>query len=365
MTGNQTGNLQKQKYASLVEMLEGLEGRTAIELQRTPDPDAMGAAMAIQHICSIVNPELEMDITHYSRLSHPMNILMKKKLDIQMRCYNNGSPSPDDYDNFIFVDHSGKTSQWFSNGRMSYERVVCIVDHHDVNEALPEGMNGNLRHLDRRVVGASCSIITDYFMNGLMDDLKMEDDFTRTAAGLMLGIRSDTKYLIKNSKQLDHKAHSYLSDFIDVKDIDEIENPQWPSRWISIQGRAMVSRETRNGMTVAMADYITPEEHDALAVAADQLLMEECTQTAVVVGIQPEIYDITVRSKSPTLEMSDFLKERFGHIEGARYGGKDGAGGVQIPNAAFSDFCFNGRNKEDHLELTKREIYSMLFEDKE
>ncbi len=341
-------------YHAFLKVLDGAKARgcekIAIEIQRTPDPDALSCAMVIKHVCD--KKGLRADITHEAPVGRKNNRLMLKRLAVSTLCYGhtNGSLNgtdckPEQYDGFIFVDHSGGTSGWSKNGQISPNKILAVIDHHDLDKKLPE-----IPYENRQEVGASATLVGEFLMQGLLEeigDTKENGLMKRLATGLMLGIRSDTDRYTKNLTPRDHAVYAFLSQFADINAVLAIENAPVPKAWLGYWETALrTRRELESNALIAGIGHVSPEERDAIAYVADRFVEVEGYSAIWVVGIQPKIYDFSVRTRQEVFDYGflDVLAKKI-HPDGSG-GGKEGSGGMQVPNDASRDSMMNDGSSE-------------------
>ncbi len=331
--------MSEKSYQKLLSVVGDFEKKSikkiAVELQRTPDPDAIASALVVKDVINKTG-DYKVDITHSSPISDARNRLMIKELGISdLVCYKNGRVKSPDYDAFFFVDHSGNTSDWYDEGKIPEEKICGIIDHHDLDKEVPK----SVPFVDKRKVGSCASIVTSYIIDGLYNDLgvviEKNVDFEKIANALLLGIRADTKQLTdKNTTQFDHEAAEFLKKYANLPLINRIENPKVESEIIDLLGKAISSRESKNGIMICFLGFIQPNQHDVLPRAAETLLTQKGIHTVYSIGIQPDIIDVSIRTEDPDYDFSK-LEELFSE---GRSGGKEGAGGLQIPNPLKGSF---------------------------
>jgi nanoRNase/pAp phosphatase (c-di-AMP/oligoRNAs hydrolase) len=115
--------------------------------------------------------------------------------------------------------------------------------------------------------------------------------------------------------------------------------------------RALGNRERVESFSISGIGYLRMDDRDAIPEAADFLLTEENVHTAIVYGIvtgegRDEVLTGSIRTSKITLDPDDFLKDVFGRNgDGAYYGGgKEGAGGFEIPVGFLSGGHSEGYN---------------------
>ncbi|PIN80744.1 hypothetical protein COV11_03470 [Candidatus Woesearchaeota archaeon CG10_big_fil_rev_8_21_14_0_10_30_7] len=361
MTGKKT---VKTKYEELkLTLEEALEkgDKLAIELHKIPDPDAMAAGLFIYELTKAMG--YKPTITHQGRLSHPQNIVMARKLDIPLNCYGiNGEESlnPENFDSFIYVDHSGSNSYWHSEGKIPEDKLIGIIDHHELSEKHSDNL-----FIDKRKVGAVSSILAEYLKDGAQEEYFAEEEkLKKISSALFLGIRSDTRTLKRDVDILDSTMHAYLWDHVDMNLVDGIEDLDWSTEWFDRYGRAINQRKSKNGVTVASVGYIEAEERDVIPIVADQLIRERSIQTVYVFGIRPDVIDFSIRTRDPTY-IFETLKEVF---EPLSAGGREGTGGMQLTNPFTGFFSPDSKTEKTTNEsIIRAKIEKTIFheEDKE
>lgn len=343
-----------EKYEKLVEVISGLEkeSRIAVELHRGPDLDSLATGLVLHEI--LVKKDLVPVITYSGSIGHhPENKLMVSKLAIPLKNYND-QDKPDDYDYFVFVDHSGSTSQWYQNEKIDPRKIICIVDHHE-EDSPPKS-----RFTDIRLVGAASSIIAEYLSQGA-SELFDEEELERIATGLFLGIRSDTRYLTRKATDFDARMHQYLYPNVDMDLVHSVETPKWSGKWMDCYGRAINTRETQKGITIACVGHIDEDNRGIIPQTADKLMEEEGVHTVYVIGIREDIYDVSIRTDNPTFDF-DTLVKLFPEVPEKGLGGKEGSGGMQIPSQFTGGSFIRAHDPESRRKI--EELVMMTFKNK-
>lgn len=345
----------KTKYSAFYETLKthydnGVR-KVAIELQDVPDPDAMASGLFIHQL--LKHMDFEPVVTHGSPLSLPQNKMMYKRLNLDEVMMPHEKINPETIDAYIFADHSGNTSKWWKEGIIKPEKLIAVIDHHDLDDTPAEGV-----FVDKRRVGAVSSMLAEYMKLGAKE-LFSNSDLERISTALVLGIRTDTRALTRNTTTLDDEMHIYLREFANMRTVFDVENVDWTPEHMTLYGRAIADRTSKEGITIASVGYVDKEDHDVIALVADQLLGVEGVKTVYVYCLHQEI-DISVRTRDETYEFKK-LQELF--PEGSS-GGKDGAGGVQIPNP-FSKQAFPNTFLEPITEEQRKEQEKMIRQELE
>lgn len=344
-------------YQALTASYESGARRVAIELQDIPDPDAMASGIFVYHLMR--HMDFDPIITHGSPLAHPQNIVMSRSLKLEDIMIPHERIDTEKIDAYIFVDHSGKTSKWYEEV-IQPDKLIAIIDHHDLDEEPPEGV-----FVDKRRVGAVSSMLAEYLQHGAKE-LFSNSELEQISTALLLGIRSDTRSLTRNATALDDEMHVYLREFANLQIVSNVENIDWPPEWMTLYGRAIENRTKQEMVTIASVGYVDRKKRDVIAMVADQLLTEQGIETVYAYGLHRDI-DISVRTRSQTYDFK-ILQELF--PEG-NSGGKEGAGGVQIPNPfnkeSFPDTFLEPQMEEQKLaqeKMIRKEIERRIFHNK-
>jgi nanoRNase/pAp phosphatase (c-di-AMP/oligoRNAs hydrolase) len=293
----------------------------AIELHQNPDADAMGTGLFLYELTRKLG--ISASLTHGGFISHPENRAFVRLLGVPLVNYDDvGSKvMPDDFDKFIFVDHHGSNSAWYSEGCIMPQKVLAVIDHHKMN-----GCDIGDAYVDCREVGAVSTIAAEYFSNGGKVYFR-DSEIERLSTGLLLGIRKDTMDLRKGASQADKRMHAYLMKTADRQIIDTIDNLEWTTLWMDCYGKAVSERVTRTGVTVSCVGFVEAEERDVIPTTADYLLRERDVHTVYVIGIRSDGIDISIRTKQPDYDFSSFKRQ----LPEAQIGARNGTGRIMLP----------------------------------
>jgi nanoRNase/pAp phosphatase (c-di-AMP/oligoRNAs hydrolase) len=306
-----------------------------IVLQDYPDPDAISSALAHQLISTAF--EIRCDILYSGKISHQQNVALVKLLGIELVRFER-SVDLSRYAGAVFVDNQGTTAEEIVR-ELERNKVpaLVVVDHHELQQRL-EPLFADIR----RSMGATASIYAEYLEQGLLRMDKSRRDHVMLATALTHGILSDTNALVRACPE-DFHAAAYLSQFRDPDLLETIMNQARSKQTMEVIHRALGNRVTVESFSVAGVGYLRAEDRDAIPQAADFLISEENTHTAIVYGIVagPEKQETLIgsmRTLKLTLDPDDFIKEVLGRdATGAFFGGgKMSAGGFQIPMGFLS-----------------------------
>lgn len=194
------------------EIIEGLRGKGSILIvtHDHPDPDALAAAVALQHLLLIKTGQ-EATIAFGGVIGRRENLVMVNELEIK-------ADSIDDLDLDTFnavcmVDTQPGT------GNNSYpvdRRVDLVIDHHQ-----PKEHTQACRWVDvRPEYGASASILFEYLQS---QDVKIA---TKLATILFYAIKSETEDLGRDWTKSDRDAYLKLMPLCNNRILHEITRPK-------------------------------------------------------------------------------------------------------------------------------------------
>lgn len=193
----------------IVEWLRG-KGSILIVTHDHPDPDALAAAFALQHLI-LVKTGQEATIAFGGVIGRRENLVMVKQLEIRAKSID--SLDLDAFNAVCMVDTQPGT------GNNSYpvdRRVDVVIDHHQLKE-LTQGC----RWVDvRPEYGASASILFEYLQ---AQEVKIA---TKLATILFYAIKSETEDLGRDWSKSDRDAYLKLMPLCNNRILHEITRPK-------------------------------------------------------------------------------------------------------------------------------------------
>lgn len=297
------------RLQGLTHALRRVTGPLGVFMHDNPDPDAIGSAIALRDIAQALNTDAE--ACYFGDIAHQENRALVNLLDLSLR-----NPHPDDdlkYGGYALVDHSRPGV----NDQLPPETPVDIViDHHP-----PRGLVDAEFADIRTTAGATSTLLVDY-----LRQLGIEISET-TATGLLYGIRVDTRDFTREVDSPDFEAAAFLLPHADVGVLERVENPSVTGDTLDTIARAIANREQRDSVLVSFAGSIA--DRDALAQAAEGLLVMEGISTTMVYGIANGTIYISARTRGTDLDIGEIMREAFDSIGSA--GGHAEMAGAQIP----------------------------------
>ena len=312
--------------------------RAAIVTHDTPDPDALGSALAVQWILRRKH-SIESDIFHGGEVSHPQNRTMVNLLGISLEPVSKLLEAEDaEYNPKIVVDSNPKS--WSRDGSGDKIKFDAYFDHHP-KAPPPKSWAG---HADGRSIGSCCTLLWSVINDlGLEFSADSEEDVT-VATAMIVGIRTDTDEMSSdNTTAQDFEALMALHPFQDQKLLAKIINYPIPKYFFDMRREAYEAAKVEESVMVAGIGYLTPERRDVMPWLADDFSRRDGIETCVVFGIVDDHLVGVVRSSNPSVEIKGFLGKIFGPDAG---GGKTGKGAASVSLGYFSNRAASDETKE-------------------
>jgi len=290
--------------------LGGVEGELAVVMHDNPDPDAIGAALALAAIAEGVG--VPATPCYFGEISHEENRALVNLLELDLLEL---SPDADlsRFGGFALVDHS---RPGVNDGLPPDTPIDVVVDHHP-----PRGpVEARFADL-RREVGATSTLLVAY-----LDALGHPPDAT-VATALLYGIRVDTDDFSREASSADFEAAARLLPQADLSVLDRVENPSLSPETLDTLGRAIREREVRDGRLVSYVGEVG--DRDALAQAADTLLGMTGVDTTLVVGRVGDVAYASARGRGADVDLGETLRMAYDQIGSA--GGHADMAGAQVP----------------------------------
>ncbi|SFS06965.1 nanoRNase/pAp phosphatase, hydrolyzes c-di-AMP and oligoRNAs [Halomicrobium zhouii] len=331
----ETGELE-YKASQLADVIDGTERRMSILIHRSPDPDSIASAAALQAIAQA--RDVEADIVYEGEIGHQENRAFVNLLGIEL--VSRGAVDMDDYDTFALVDTAKGVEP-------DPENVDVIIDHYEHDH------DHDARFVDIRPnVSATSTILTKYIQEL---DLTLEQE---VATALLYGIRAETLDFKRDTTPADLTAAAYLYPFADHDTLEQVESPSMSPETLDVLAEAIRNREVKGSHLVSNAGFI--RDRDALAQAAQHLLnLEGITTTAVFALADDTIY-LAARSKDIRMNIGKVLHDAFGEMGDTAGHSTDAS--VEIPLGIFTGIETSEDSRDTLLALTEEAVRTKLFE---
>jgi len=332
----ETGELE-YKARQLAEVIDGTDGRMAILIHRSPDPDSIASAAALKAIAASL--DVEADIVYEGEIGHQENRAFVNLLGIELVPAEEVDEA--DYDTMALVDHAK------AGEPLPEADVDVVIDHYEHDHEHDAAFTDI-----RPNVSATSTILTKYIQEL---DISLDEE---VATALLYGIRAETLDFKRDTTPADLTAAAYLYPFADHDTLEQVESPSMSPETLDVLAEAIRNREVQGSHLVSNAGFI--RDRDALAQAAQHLLnLEGITTTAVFAIAEDTIY-LAARSKDIRMDIGKVLEDAFEDI--GETAGHSTDASVEIPLGIFTGIEVSEDNRETLLELTEEAVTKKLFQ---
>jgi nanoRNase/pAp phosphatase (c-di-AMP/oligoRNAs hydrolase) len=330
-----------KQFDALISAL-GEDARVSIFTHKTPDPDGIASACAIQWL---LKKKYHLDSTIYydGEVSHKQSQTMLNVLELTLERAETWSPEEEDF--IIIVDATPKNVSTVNEANV-------VIDHHRVTE-----IEGDMVWL--KPVGAASTLVYE-----LIEELELsfDDDMdVRIATALFLGIRVDTSDLTsETATDRDYKASFGLSNSIDRGKLAKIVRYPLPKYYFDLErvlnqeGNSVAS----DSYFIGTLDIISPTKKDALPMLADKMVRLEGIETAIVFAVVGDCVEASIRSQNSSLDVNSFAKKVFGKDNA---GGKMGQGGACVALGLFDYEDLTDELRQELWEAQKKVLFKRII----
>lgn len=304
--------MNEKKLRRLIERERSRGGKMAIVLQTNPDPDCIASGVALKLYSKRFG--IDADIVYDGIIGHPQNKALVNLLGVEM--LEAAHVNFADYRWFALVDVA--TS---SNCALPPSIIPTIViDHHAVPESEVKGT-----FVDITPVAAASTLLANYLrFAGIEID-------SPTATALLVGILTDTIYLVRGFSSQDMEIYQWLSKFADMDMVRKLMSPSMPPENFEVLIAAHKAAKIKEGFLFANVGEV--KNRELVAYAADFLLTREGVGTTVVYGVVGDNVYVSARTKDVSIHLGKVLREAFTEIGSA--GGHAKMAGAAIPFSLF------------------------------
>ena len=332
----ETGELEF-KARNLADVIDDTDDRMAILIHRSPDPDSIASAAALQEI--VASRDVEADIIYEGEIGHQENRAFVNLLGIEL------TPGTDvdfdDYDTVALVDYA-------KGGEPAVGNIDVVIDHFEHDD---DGVEAEFTDV-RPNVSATSTVLTKYVQEL---DLTLSEE---VATALLYGIRAETLDFKRDTTPADLTAAAYLYPFADHDTLEQVESPSMSPETLDVLAEAIRNREVSGSHLVSNAGFI--RDRDALAQAAQHLLNLEGITTTAVFAIADDTIYLAAKSKDIRMNIGRVLEDAFGEMGEAKGHSTDAS--VEIPLGIFTGIQASEDNRDTLLELTREAVRKKLFD---
>ncbi len=332
----ESGELE-YKARQLTDVIAETDGKLAIRIHRSPDPDSIASAAALQTIAE--NLDVEATIIYDGEIGHQENRAFVNLLGIELVADEDVDAAA--YGTVALVDHA-------KSGEPQAEvDADIIIDHyeheHDHDVAFTD---------IRSNVSATSTVLTKYTQEL---DQTLEEN---VATALLYGIRAETLDFKRDTTPADLTAAAYLYPFADHDTLEQVESPSMSPETLDVLAEAIRKRQVEGSHLVSNAGFI--RDRDALSQAAQHLLNLEGITTTAVFAITDDTIYLAARSKDIRIDIGKILEDAFGDI--GEPAGHSTDATAEIPLGIFTGIEVSEDNRETLLELTEEAVTKKLFQ---
>jgi nanoRNase/pAp phosphatase (c-di-AMP/oligoRNAs hydrolase) len=337
MRALETGELE-YKARQLADLIDRTSEGMAILIHRSPDPDSIASAAALQSIAE--ERDVAASIVYEGEIGHQENRAFVNLLGIEL--VSSDEVDLAGFDTVALVDHAKGGEEAAVDAD-----VDVIIDHYEHEH------EHDAEFTDIRTnVSATSTILTKYIQEL---DLQPEQNI---ATALLYGIRAETLDFKRDTTPADLTAAAYLYPFADHDTLEQVESPSMSPETLDVLAEAIRNREVQGSHLVSNAGFI--RDRDALAQAAQHLLNLEGITTTTVFAIADDTIYLAARSKDIRMDIGRILADAFGDI--GETAGHSTDASVEIPLGIFTGIEVSKDNRETLLELTREAVTKKLFE---
>jgi nanoRNase/pAp phosphatase (c-di-AMP/oligoRNAs hydrolase) len=284
--------------------------RVLILLHNEPDPDALGAGLALRNV--LRRTRTTAIIGAFQGITRPENLRMADLLDIQLE-----TVTPDELPTFDRIATVDVQPHYFGG---LLPRVDLVVDHH------PEQAGYTAVFKDIRAdYGSTCTILTEHLR---AVDVNISE---RTATAMLYAIKSDTLFFARQTNRVDLEAFTFLYPLADPALIRKMEGAEITMERLEYVTRALAAGRLRRQVFAAYLGETSRE--DFVPYIADFLLQVEDVKWTVVAGLIGGQLVICVRNLGYSRNAGEFVKATFGDIGSA--GGHRAMAKAVVPGDKF------------------------------
>ena len=294
------------------------EGRLVLCTHRHPDPDGLGALVALQYLLR-ERFGLESDLVLEGRIRRAENVAMRRLLEIS--ALPRGGVDPANYAGVLIVDSQPGFTHTTPPGGLP---VLAVIDHHRGTEDRPPEEVPFL-WIDPDY-GATSTMVHD-----LLEGSGLEPE-VRVATALFCGIRYDTNDLARDASDRDEAAYERLHKLADRKLVAAIDQPALSRDYFRQMGDSIQACTCYGPLLlILMGEVSSPE---SVAEIADWFVRLEGQQWSLAGGACDGRYQVSLRTDMPGADAYPALRYIVGD-EGA-CGGHGRMAGGQIPLTELS-----------------------------
>jgi nanoRNase/pAp phosphatase (c-di-AMP/oligoRNAs hydrolase) len=289
----------------------GSAHRVLIVPHNDPDPDAIGGALALQHLLA-ERLGIPSEVAYKGIIGRAENKALVRYLGHPLRPLQ-----PSDLDQETPIALIDTQPGAGNNPLTIHDKVAIVFDHHPLREGSAQVPFAEIRP----DVGAISTVLTE-----VLQAVAIEPS-PPLATALFYGIKTDTQGLARGATPADVAAYLYLQSRIDVQALSKIEQAQLPPeyfRWLSTTLQA--ARIYDHTILSFLGEMGRP---DLAAEMADLLLRLQGIRWVICMGMHKGVLILSVRTRN----RRGGAEHLVGHVVGEQgtAGGHGSSAGGQVP----------------------------------
>ena len=313
------------------------EGRLVLTTHRHPDPDGLGALVAMQ---LLLREEfgLESDLVLEGRIRRAENRAMRELLNIN--ALPKGGVDPAKYAGVLLVDSQPGFTHTHPPGALP---VLVVIDHHESPKEEEPGETPPYVWVAPDY-GATSTMVFD-----LLQSFGLEPD-QRTATALFCGVRYDTNDLARDATPQDEAAYQYLLMRIDRKVVAAIDHPALTREYFRQMAEAIDCCQIYGPLLLTLMGEVSSPE--AVAEVADWFVRLDGQQWSLAGGACDGRYQVSLRTDMPGADAYPALRYILGKEGSCGGHGRMAGGQVSLADMDLHEV-------RELLERRAREVFGV------
>ena len=285
--------------------------RTVVVAHDNPDPDCLGAALAMRDVLAEITGE-PVPIAYGGIIGRAENRALVNLLQIDLTPI--GQLHLADYEAFVLVD----TQPGAGNYSLPPEFLpTVVIDHH-----LPPVERGPAEYFDVRIdYGATTTVALEY-RNAIARPID-----SRLATAMFYGIKSDTQDLGRHVSEADIAAYLQLFPLVDKTLLPQIERPRLPRQYFETLRTGLERAFCWDSVLISILDEM--DNPNAAAELADFFLRLETITWSICLGAHQDDLYVSVRTADPEANAAEVIQSSIRELGSS--GGHGMMAGARVP----------------------------------
>jgi len=294
----------------LKRVLKG-RGTLLIVLQDNPDPDAVGAAVALRELANRLGG-LQCSIAHGGTIGRAENRALVRYLGLNLRPLEELDVSR--FDLIAMVDTQPGTG---NNSLPGAVQPDIVVDHHRLRRRTRAVTFTDVRAR----IGATSTILWEYLRQAEIRPA------VPLATALLYGIRSDTQDLGRDTTSADIEALEQLYPLANKRMLSRIQLGQVPTAYFQMLADALAAAVVYGRCVVTVLGDV--DNPDMIGEVADLLLRHEEVDWTLCWGYHDGAARVSLRTEDPAGRADEVMRRLVARL--GTGGGHAAMAGGQVP----------------------------------